>query len=92
MMILGRVMTSSGQPVSDVRVIYAIKQGPVNWSVMREHYDTGADGTFQECSGSLSANSIVRITVQRRGLADVNTTVTLPSKLTIVPIRVPAAP
>lgn len=92
MLILGRVMTSTGEPVSNARVSYAIKHGAADWTPLREHYSTGADGAFQECDPAITANSIVRITVSRRGFDDHNILVALSSKLTIALIRVPVAP
>ena len=90
--ILGRVVTSDGDAVNGARVSYAIRQGPVEWSSLSETYFTGSDGIFQECNQQLNAGRPVRIRVQRRGLADVDTTVTLAAKLTVVRVRVPASP
>jgi hypothetical protein len=91
-LILGRVMTPAGEPVNGARVSYAIKKGGADWAPLREHYETGSDGTFQACNAAITPNSIVRITVERRGLPDQESIVALSSKLTIVPIRVPPAP
>ena len=90
--ILGRIVTSDGESVNGARVSYAIQRGPVEWSSLNETYFTASDGIFQECNQGLNVGSTVRLRVQRRGLADVDTTVTLAAKLTVVRVRVPAAP
>jgi len=92
MFILGRIVTSSGAPVLDARVSYATKKGSVDWIGLRDYYSTGSDGTFQECSRLLGFGSVVRVRVQRPAMADVDTMITLSTKLTVLTIRVPNAP
>jgi hypothetical protein len=92
MFILGRVVTSSGAPVFNARVSYATKKGAVDWIDLREHYTTGSDGTFQECSRFLGFGSVLRVRVQRPAMVDMDTVMTLGTKLTVLSIRVPNAP
>ena len=91
-LLLGRVVTSSGDPASGARLSYATKAGAAQWNALREHYETGSDGTFTLCSKNFAIGNALRISVERPNLATVDTVITPLTKLTVVKVRVPDAP
>ncbi len=90
--ILGRVVTTRGAAVEDAKVTFAVEKGSSDWSWLREYYTTGPDGLFYSCNQSFGLGGTVRIRVHRRGLADVDTTTTLGSKLTVMRIPIVVSP
>lgn len=91
-LLLGHVVTSSGDPAIGARLSYATKAAGAQWNALREHYETGSDGTFTLCSKNFAVGNAVRISVERPDLATVDTVITPLAKLTVIKISVPAAP
>lgn len=82
-------MTALGEPVNEAQVEYAMKKGPSEWNALDEHYQTGSDGTFQECAEGFAPGNVLRIRVRRQGTAETDTILTIASKLTIVRVQIP---
>ena len=90
-LILGRVVSSSGDPVNGAKLNFAIKS-VTRFNSLREHYETGSDGTFVLCTPNINVGSTVRISVLRETLAPVDTVFVPLTNLTVLKVRVPAAP
>lgn len=88
-LLLGRVMASGGAPVNDATVTYAVKATSGAWQGFDDNFTTGADGVFQSCNRGLAAGATVRIRVRRSKMDDVDTTVTLSRRLTVVRVQLP---
>jgi hypothetical protein len=90
--ILGRVATSSGIPIADAKVLSAVRLKSGDWRWIPGAYTTGSDGVFQICSRDLERNGSVKIRVEVAGrrapVQVVETTRTLSTNLTVVPVVV----
>jgi hypothetical protein len=90
-LLLGRVVTSNGDPVNGATLNFAIKS-VTRFNSLREHYETGSDGTFALCTPNINIGSTVRISVLRDKLEPVDTVFIPLTRLTVLKVRVPAAP
>jgi len=90
--ILGRVLTTSGRPVADTKVNFAIQVSSGLWGMINNFFTTGTNGVFQSCSDRYTLGAPVRISARPDGMKPVQQTQQLDTKLTIVVIRVPPVP
>lgn len=83
-LIVGRVLTSEGEPVSHADVTFLINGNAGEWRVLNRHSTTDLDGVFQVCRPSydLGRNLIVR--VRRAGDESVEQSAKLSTTLTVV--------
>ena len=91
--VLGRVVTSRGEPVKDAKITVATRmQLPQsdgsNLVWLKDYWTTGSDGLFQSCHNWDLQNEIV-IRVHRYGAADVLVDGQFKSDLMVVRIPVP---
>jgi hypothetical protein len=90
-LILGRVVSSNGDPVNGAKINFAIKS-VTRFNALRGGYQTGVDGTFVLCTPNVNIGSTVKISVLRENLEPVDTVIVPLAKLTVLRVRVPAAP
>jgi hypothetical protein len=93
--ILGRVVTSDGKPIADAKVTSAVRVRTGVWRWQSGAYRTGADGIFQICTRDFDLHATVMIraelTSQNAPVQTVETTRTLSTNLTVVPVVVNGA-
>ena len=90
--ILGRVLTSDGEPVGDAKVAFSTQTASGEWTPTAARAKTGADGVFQTCRAKLTLGATVRVEVRRPGIIGLDTTMTLAAKLSVVRIPVSIYP
>ena len=90
--VLGRVLATSGKPVEDAEVSFAVQGGPGLWSRISNFFTTGTDGLFQSCNENYTLGAPVKITVRRSGAKPVEVILPLTAKLTTIVVRVPPTP
>ena len=90
--IIGRVATSDGKPIADAKVTSAVKLQTGIWRWENGAYRTSTDGIFQECTRDFHLHDTVMIRVeltpQHAQRQTIETTRTLSTNLTIVPVVV----
>ena len=90
--LLGRVVDKHDNPVADVRVTFAVRQGKGEWVWDKKTLLTDPDGVFATCGITLNPGSALQLHVESERSWPHSVTHDITAKTSIVPIRVDARP